>query len=354
LRHRNTQVFHHLEQVHVRGLIRRGSRLPLVAAFGIAMVLPALAWAAQGEESAPLPSRAEAVASEGAAHPTVPTQTTLTSDVRDLKSGTRATLSIAVNTDDGTTAAGAVDIRDNGRPVAGAVLDVEGRATVALDLPAGPHAITASFAGDSAHLASVSEPNRVHAMAVANPDFSIAVAPTAITLTAGTSGTLVASITPLNNSTLTAPMFLTLSCSGLPDQSSCQFTPQNLEILASTTSAITSSLVIETQQKQSFLAPVRSNSVAWAVLLPGALTLGGLAWSFRRRPWLQRLSLLGLVALVSLLGTTACNARYKYYNHGPQKNPPTPAGTYNIEVTAQSSDGVSATTHSTTLALTVK
>jgi hypothetical protein len=158
----------------------------------------------------------------------------------------------------------------------------------------------------------------------------------------------------LNNSTLMAPMFLTLSCSGLPDQSSCQFTPQNLEILATTTSAITSSLVIETPQTQSVLSPVRSNSVAWAVLLPGALTLGGLAWSFRRRPWLQRLSLLGLVALVSLLGTTACNARYKYYNHGPQKNPPTPAGTYNIEVTAQSSDGVSATTHSTTLALTVK
>jgi ABC-type oligopeptide transport system substrate-binding subunit len=67
-----------------------------------------------------------------------------------------------------------------------------------------------------------------------------------------------------------------------------------------------------------------------------------------------RLSLLALVGFVAMLGTTACNARYNYFNHGPPINPATPAGTYTVTVTGQSSDGVTAITNSTTLALTVQ
>jgi PKD repeat protein len=55
-----------------------------------------------------------------------------------------------------------------------------------------------------------------------------------------------------------------------------------------------------------------------------------------------------------MLGTTACNARYDYFNHGPPQNPATPAGTYTVTLTAQSSNGVTAITNSTTMALTVK
>ena len=89
-------------------------------------------------------------------------------------------------------------------------------------------------------------------------------------------------------------------------------------------------------------------------LFPELLGLAGFAFSARRRSCLQRLSLLALVALITMLGTTACNARYYYYNHGPPRNPPTPAGTYTVDVTAQSSNGVTAITHTTTLAFTVK
>jgi hypothetical protein len=149
-------------------------------------------------------------------------------------------------------------------------------------------------------------------------------------------------------------MFVTLSCSGLPDQSSCNFTPENLEILPNATTPLTSSVVILTQQQEGSIARPGANGVALAILLPGALGLGCLAWSVRRRPWLQRLSLIALLALVTTLGTSACNARYNYYNHGPPINPATPAGTYTVLVTAQSSNGVTATTHSTDLAFTVK
>jgi ABC-type oligopeptide transport system substrate-binding subunit len=69
---------------------------------------------------------------------------------------------------------------------------------------------------------------------------------------------------------------------------------------------------------------------------------------------LQRFSVLALLAMVTLLGTTACNPRYDYFNHGPPTNPATPSGTYTVIVTAQSSNGVTAITNSSTLVLTVK
>ena len=97
----------------------------------------------------------------------------------------------------------------------------------------------------------------------------------------------------------------------------------------------------------------RANPIAWAFLLPGVLGLGGLAFGARRRRWLSRLSLVALVGLVTLLGTTACNPRYDYEHHGPSSNPATPAGTYNVTVTGQSSNGVTAITHSTTFVLVV-
>jgi hypothetical protein len=150
-------------------------------------------------------------------------------------------------------------------------------------------------------------------------------------------------------------MFVTLSCSGLPDQSSCAFNPENIEILPNATAAITSSMVILTQQASyASLGRPRSNGLALAVFLPGVLGLGGLAFAVRRRPWLQRLTLVALVGLVNVLGATGCNPRYDYYHHGPPINPATPAGTYTVDVTAQSSNGVTATTHTTTLALTVQ
>jgi hypothetical protein len=72
------------------------------------------------------------------------------------------------------------------------------------------------------------------------------------------------------------------------------------------------------------------------------------------RGWVRRFSLLALVGLVTVLGTTACNPRYYYLNHGPPTNPATPAGTYTVIVDAQTSNGVTATTQFTTFALTVK
>jgi hypothetical protein len=325
-------------------MIRRGLRLELVAAIGIALAVPALACAAEN-------AQAGTVARQS-------TQTTLTVETHDQAGRTQAALAITVTGEDGLPATGAVSIRDNGRgqirELAGAALSKQGRATLVLALPAGDHSFTAAYDGDLSHNSSVSESVHALAQTTTTPDFAVSVNPATLTLTPGQSGTVTASITPENASALTAPMFVTLSCSGLPDQASCTFNPENVEILPNATAALTSSMVILTQKQEGLLTRPGSNSVALAILLPGALCLGGLAWSVRRRPWLQRLSLLALVALVSMLGATACNARYNYYNHGPPINPATPAGTYTVDVNAQSSNGVTATTHFTTLAFTVQ
>ena len=81
------------------------------------------------------------------------------------------------------------------------------------------------------------------------------------------------------------------------------------------------------------------------------LGLGGLAWGARRRRWLQRLSLLALVGLVTTLGTTGCNPRYYYSTTVPPQPPATPSGTYPITVAGQSSNGVTAITNTTTFQL---
>jgi Bacterial Ig-like domain (group 3) len=324
-----------LEQVHVRGLICRGLRLELVAALGIALAAPAMAAGPQA----------------------IGTATTLSAETRIQNGHTVAVLAVAVKTEDGLPATGAVVIEEDGRQLAGAALSAEGRSRVELAIPTGEHKLTAVYTGDATHQASASSSSGVRAEAVSAPSFQISVAPGSLSLTAGQSGSVTVSVSPVNASALTAPMFVTLSCSGFPDQSSCSFTPENVEILPNASTAITSSMVLTTQAKslvgQAEPPRANGNPVAWAVLLPGTLGLAGLAFGARRR-WLSRLALMGLVGLVAALGATACAPRYNYYNHGPPFNLPTPSGSYTLQITAQSSNGITATTQSIPFALTVK
>lgn len=315
----------------------RGVRLELVAGLGIALALPALAFSAEAVRG-------------------LATETTLASQTQDVNGRTQASLTVTVLGKDGQPATGAVTIEDNGKSLAGVALDGEGHATTVLALQPGSHNLTAVYAGDTAHLGSASAETPVAAATGSTPDFSVSVAPGTLTLKQGQSGSVTASIAPVNASSLTAPMFVTLSCAGLPDQATCNFTPENIQILPGATTATPSTMVLTTVASNTLseAAPRSTHGVEWALLLPGALGLAGVAFGARRRMWLRRLSLLGLVALVTMLGTTACNPLYSYKNHGPTPNRPTPTGTYTLQVTAQSSNGVTATTRSTTMVLTVQ
>ncbi len=320
----------------MRGLNCRGLRLEVVAVLGMS-----LAWPVMAQTS--LQS----------------TATSLSSQTRIQNGHTVATFAIAVKGEDGLPAKGAAVIEEDGKQLAGAALSAEGQARLELTLPPGNHSLKALYTGDATHQGSVSSVSGVRSQAAAaTPDFQVSVNPASVSLTAGQSGAATVSLTPVNADALKAPMFVTLACSGFPDQSSCAFTPENVEILPNATAPVTSSMVLTTQARSikgnGKLELHQSHPVAWAVLLPGTLGLAGLAFGARRRKWLSRLALLGLVALVSVLGTTACGPQYYYYNHGPPYNLPTPAGSYTLQITAQSSNGITATTHTTQFALTVK
>ena len=321
--------------------IGRRLRLQLVAGLGIALALPALALAAETSQA-------------------LATSTTLAAETHTVNGTTRATVSVAVTDQNGTAVTGPVVIEDNNQPLAGVALGSDGRATSVLTLSPGSHSLTAVYNGTATSLASTSQASVVAAAAsTATPDFAVSVSPATLSLTQGQSGTVTVSITPSDASALTAPLFVTVSCSGLPDQSTCTPTPSSVEILPNATSVLTSSMVITTattnpsHSSQSHPPARRISPVTWALLLPGALGFVSLAFGARRRAWLQRLSLLGLLAVVTTLGATGCNPLYSYKNHGPNANLPTPAGTYTITVAAQSSNGVTAITHTTSLALTV-
>lgn len=341
--------FYGLEQVYVRGMICRGLRLEAVA-LGMALAV--------------LPAAAQQIG----------TQTALRVQTQDSAGRTQATAAITVTGADGVPAIGVVNLIDGKRQLAQLALDDEGKATSVVALPAGDHSLRAIYLGDTAHLASTSASSNVTGQVSGTPNFAIslaAVAPSTLPLTVsrGSSGNIAVTITPQDNAALTAPMFVTLSCSGLPALSSCAFTPESLEILSTTPTSCpsgspatscppVSSMLIQTQGQFAGknAAPLghRASPVAWAILLPGIVGLGGLAWGARRHAWLSRLALVALIGLVTTLGTTACNPLYYYYNHGPGQPPSTPTGTFNITVTAQSNNGVSSITNSTTFVLTIQ
>jgi hypothetical protein len=303
------------------------------------------------------------------------TETTLNVSTSGRAGHTLAAASVTVTDEYGLPAAGAVNIQEGDRILASVALNSAGQAMARFSLPGGDHVLTAVYTGDASHLRSDSPVVEAQGSSSTAPGFQVTVAPVTPTsfpmvLTQGQSGTAEVTVTPVNNASLTSPMFVTLSCSGLPNESSCTFTPENVEILADTPTSCASgspasscppisSLLLQTQagisgQQPTASLPVRSSGLTWAILFPGVIGLGGLAWRTRRRLWLSRLSLLGMLALVSTLGIAGCSPLYRYYQHGPGYPPATPAGTYNITVTAQSSNGVTAISNSTTLVLTVQ
>jgi hypothetical protein len=293
------------------------------------------------------------------------THTTLTAETSEIGGRTVTTLSATVLGDDGTPATGPVALMDTklSQSIAGAALDTQGKAEIELSgLTAGNHVLSAVYLGDSTHAASQSEAVTVHPAAIAADEFGLSIS-TAVLPASGQSSIVpgdasqkvVVTITP--GSSFTG--FLSLSCSGpptatsLPVGLSCTFTPANLQVTNSTV-PVTADMTIQTSAPQLITSAPNAvrgagNPLVLAVLLPGVVGLGLLG---RKRKLFGRAALLLLIGAVSLLATTACSARYRYLNHGPTFGG-TPTGVFTIMVTAQTSNGVTASSQSLPLVLTV-
>ena len=99
-----------LEQVHVTSFFCRGLRYFPLAAFTLALAIPASAAAAPQA-----------------------TETILRTQTLDRNGSTQATLSVAVCGEDGLPAQGAVVIEDGDRQLAGAALNTDGEAQIVVD-----------------------------------------------------------------------------------------------------------------------------------------------------------------------------------------------------------------------------
>jgi hypothetical protein len=281
--------------------------------------------------------------STAAAQNTATTRTALSVATNNAGPRTRVTLTAHVSADVAGAPSGVVNFRSGEMDLGSAFLDSEGNAALETDnLPAGSHQVVAIYQGGSGYVGSLSKPEDVHANASTVAGFTVAATPTSLSTAAGGFVSSVVTVTPVNGFNA----YVTLSCSGLPVNTTCTFTP--IAALAScTTSASgvqtctpgTSTMQIQTLAPSP--GPRAENGGGagmqrYAFIFPALFGLLGLG-TCKRRVW--RNLALGMLAFAGTMGITACAQRYKYLNHGPPGNTGSPAGNYTVTVDAESSNG---------------
>jgi pro-kumamolisin-like protein/Big-like domain-containing protein len=195
-------------------------------------------------------------------------------------------------------------------------------------LALGPNTIIAQYGGDTNYSGSTSAPIVVNVV----PDFSLPATLSAISIAAGQSGTTTLTITGKTSYTGTIN-FTAASCSGLPSLATCSFSPASVKGSGKTTISISTTAPHSAALQHFGL---------WAS--GGGLLVGvvffGLPLQFPRKRFFA------LLAIACLATAVGCGGG------GGGSSPPvpgTPAGTYNVTVSATSSG----LTHTTSFTLTV-
>jgi hypothetical protein len=174
-------------------------------------------------------------------------------------------------------------------------------------------------------------------------------------LVAGAFGTSIVTMTPVNGFS----GYVSLSCNGLPVDTTCNFTPTTIQVACTTSGTTTtcppvySTLEIQTQAQSTRLStPLMPGGrvPVYAILLPAVFGIAG--WKTRRKKagWN---ALLMLILFAGAMGLTACNVRYDYEHHGPPPNPGTPSGTSTVTIDSVSTLGSLITTPPTSPQITV-
>ena len=211
----------------------------------------------------------------------------------------------------------------------------------ATQLPSGQSTITATYSGDVNYVASTSAPTMVNQQA----DFALSPNPSTVGIAVpGASANVVLTVAAFDAFSGTIN-FSPASCSGLPQESACSFSPASVSGSGTTRLTVTTTgphplAVKGTMSSRSF----RGNWIGVGVLLPGILLIGGIA---KRRSWAP---LLGFLVVTLLLAMPGCGGGGSTGGGGGGTDPGTPAGTYMITVTAASGS----LTHTTSFQFTVQ
>lgn len=219
--------------------------------------------------------------------------------------------------------------------------------TTASTLYSGPISVSSNetieaIAADPANWSGSSAvASAAYTISASAPDFEVTVNPTSLTIVAGQSGQATFTVTPENG----FDSQVSFSCSGLPAEASCSFSPPNV---TPNGGPVTSTLTVNTT--------AASSAQRWPEGWPrfpayAALGMMGLALIYaagRRRT--RPLAMVQFAALCLFLliasGVSSCSSK------GTSGNPGTPAGTTTISVSAAVSGGGGAN-HAATLTITV-
>jgi len=201
-------------------------------------------------------------------------------------------------------------------------------------LAVGSHPITAVYTVNYPYLSSTS--NQVDEIVYST--FTLTAKPATATIYTGEAVNSTITVVPGTGFTLD----VALTCSGLPDNSTCTFTPSTV-----TGGSGTSKLLIQTtapSQSKTTTAMLERGRHGWPLL--AGLLLFFVPKRFRRRGgiWIGGLLLTAALAASTL---TACGGSGTLTGG-------TPAGTYTVTVTGVAADGTLNLTHTTTVAITVK
>ncbi len=212
-------------------------------------------------------------------------------------------------------------------------------------LPIGFDSITASYVGDANFAGATSSSSNVTVIAPIAPDFSIAINPSTLTVGQESTGSVVLTIAPTGGFN----QQLQFSCSGLPANSSCTFSPA---AVTPNGAAVVSTLTISTNVQTSSLAIPRNSWLSTVMFFgpagfASALGYAGLCrrkLSPRRRIGINLFLVLGVLTMGI---ATGCGSS----SNGDQSgSAATYSGTSIVSVAASTSAGSS---HSTSLNLTI-
>ena len=269
------------------------------------------------------------------------TTNTLTASATTVVTGAPVTMT-ATLTATTATPTGTVTFLDGTTPLGTGTLNGSGVTTFsATALAIGTHSITAQYAATGNFSGSIS--SAVQIVVTGAPDFSVSANPTTLTVTGGSSGTAVFTVTPVNGYAGT----LSFSCGTLPTYASCSFAPTKLTFAAPTQVAQTTTLTFATTQTTALLRPLFSGRgpapISLALGLPFGLLALGLGWKGRKTGKLGSLYLMLIfAALAGVAALSGCASN--------SVAPATPAGTYTVPVTL--TDGT--TSHLLSYSVTVK
>ncbi|MGC2637129.1 MAG: Ig-like domain repeat protein [Acidobacteriaceae bacterium] len=237
------------------------------------------------------------------------------------------TLTATVTAQSAEVSGGNVTYYDGATALGSSPLSTTGTASFAVTFTTvGVHSLTASYSGDADFLSSTSGASNETILA---GDFSISATPGTAGLYTGQSAAFQLNVTSLRG--FSQP--LNLTCSGLPANATCSFTPGSL---AQGQGA--ANLVIQTAAPaESTAASVSVFSALILLLLPG--------WRSRRR-FAVRLGMV-LLALGMVTGMGGCGTPSPVTGG-------TPPGTYAVSVTATTTANGAPLAHSAVVTLTVK